>query len=48
MSYLPELSEADATGDLARIYAEIRRCSGVPYVSTLQRFPALCQISLLG
>ena len=31
---------ADATGELARIYAEIRRCSGVPYVSTLQRFLA--------
>ncbi len=40
MSYLPELSEADATGELAAIYAEIRRCSGVPYVSTLQRFLA--------
>lgn len=40
MSYLPELSEADATGELARIYEEIRRCSGVPYVSTLQRFLA--------
>lgn len=40
MSYLPELSEADATGDIARIYQEIRVCSGVPYVSTLQRFLA--------
>lgn len=38
--YLPELAEADATGRLAEIYAEIRRCSGVPYVSTLQRFLA--------
>ena len=40
MSYLPELSEADATGELAAIYGEIRRCSGVRYVSTLQRFLA--------
>jgi len=39
-TYLPELSEADATGDIARIYGEIRAASGVPYVSTLQRFLA--------
>jgi len=39
-AYLPELSEADATGRLAEIYGEIRMCSGVPYVSTLQRFLA--------
>lgn len=38
--YLPELSEADATGRIAEIYDEIRVCSGVPYVSTLQRFLA--------
>lgn len=38
--YLPELREADATGAIKDIYAEIRRCSGVPYVSTLQRFLA--------
>lgn len=39
-TYLPELLEADATGDIARIYGEIRAASGVPYVSTLQRFLA--------
>ncbi len=39
-TYLPELREADATGAVADIYAEIRACSGVPYVSTLQRFLA--------
>ncbi len=40
MSYLPELLEADASGEIAEIYAEIRLCSGVPYVSTLQRYLA--------
>ncbi len=34
---LPELQERDATGDVAIIYAEIRRLWGVPYVSSLQR-----------
>jgi len=34
---LAELSERDATGDLAEIYAEIRRLCGVPYVSSMQR-----------
>lgn len=38
--YLPELLEADAEGEIARIYGEIRDASGVPYVSTLQRFLA--------
>lgn len=38
--YLPELLEADATGAIAEIYGEIRTVSGVPYVSTLQRFLA--------
>jgi hypothetical protein len=37
---LPELLEADATGRIAEIYAEIRRFSGVPYVSSLQRYLA--------
>ncbi len=37
---LPELHEADATGRIAEIYAEIRRFSGVPYVSSLQRYLA--------
>ncbi len=37
---LPELSEDQATGDIARIYGEIRRFSGVPYVSSLQRYLA--------
>lgn len=34
---LDELSEASATGRIAEIYDEIRRFSGVPYVSSLQR-----------
>lgn len=34
---LPELVEADARGDAARIYGEIRHFCAVPYVSSLQR-----------
>ncbi len=34
---LTELNEADATGDIARIYADVRRTSAVPYVSALYR-----------
>jgi hypothetical protein len=34
---LPELAERDATGDVARIYAEIRALCAVPYVSSMQR-----------
>lgn len=34
---LSELNEADATGDIARIYADIRRLCAVPYVSALYR-----------
>lgn len=37
---LPELPEAHASGELAAIYAEIRMVSGVPYVSSLQRYLA--------
>lgn len=37
---LAELSEAAATGRIAQIYDEIRRFSGVPYVSSLQRYLA--------
>ena len=37
---LPELSETAATGRIAEIYDEIRRFSGVPYVSSLQRYLA--------
>jgi len=37
---LPELLEQDATGRVAEIYAEIRTFSGVPYVSSLQRYLA--------
>jgi len=37
---LPELLEDQATGRIAEIYREIRACSGVPYVSSLQRFVA--------
>jgi hypothetical protein len=34
---LAELSEADATGEIADIYEEVRRLWGVPYVSALYR-----------
>jgi hypothetical protein len=34
---LTELNEADATGDIARIYADVRRLCAVPYVSALYR-----------
>jgi hypothetical protein len=34
---LAELAERDAAGEIAVIYAEIRRLWGVPYVSSLQR-----------
>ncbi len=37
---LPELHEAQATGRIAEIYDEIRRFSGVAYVSSLQRYLA--------
>jgi len=37
---LPELLEHQATGQIAVIYDEIRRFSGVPYVSSLQRYLA--------
>lgn len=37
---LAELPEDQATGDIAIIYEEIRRFSGVPYVSSLQRYLA--------
>src|SRR5579863_4377599 len=37
---LPELPESQATGELERIYDEVRRFSGVPYVSSLQRYLA--------
>lgn len=37
---LPELLEMQATGRIATIYAEIRSVSGVPYVSSLQRYLA--------
>jgi hypothetical protein len=39
-SMLPELLESQATGRIAVIYDEIRRFSGVPYVSSLQRYLA--------
>ncbi|MEQ9639077.1 MAG: hypothetical protein RIM84_03565 [Alphaproteobacteria bacterium] len=34
---LAELAEADATGETAAIYAEMRRLTAVPYVSAMQR-----------
>jgi hypothetical protein len=37
---LPELHEGQATGRIAEIYGEIRMFSGVPYVSSLQRYLA--------
>lgn len=37
---LPELHESQATGRIAEIYDDIRRFSGVPYVSSLQRYLA--------
>lgn len=37
---LAELAEDRATGEIAVIYDEIRRFSGVPYVSSLQRYVA--------
>src|ERR1700744_2767429 len=37
---LAELSETSATGRIAEIYDEIRRFSGVAYVSSLQRYLA--------
>ena len=37
---LPELPESQATGRIADIYDDIRRFSGVPYVSSLQRYLA--------
>jgi hypothetical protein len=37
---LPELHESRATGRIAEIYHEIRIFSGVPYVSSLQRYLA--------
>ncbi len=40
MSLLAEIPEADATGDLAHIYEEMRVYCAVPYVSTLQRHVA--------
>jgi hypothetical protein len=39
-SLLAELPEDRATGAVAIIYEEIRRLSGVPYVSSLQRYLA--------
>ncbi len=38
---LAELSERDATGEIAGVYAEIRRLWAVPYVSSLQRHLAM-------
>src|SRR5689334_20375150 len=40
VSLLAELSEPQATGEIAEIYREIRMLSGVPYVSSLQRYLA--------
>ncbi len=40
VTLLAELHEDQATGRIAEIYDEIRRFSGVPYVSSLQRFLA--------
>ena len=37
MSFLPELTEREATGEKARIYAEMRRLGGVPMVALIFR-----------
>jgi hypothetical protein len=37
MTAIPELAEADATGEIAAIYAEMCRLNAVPYVSAMQR-----------
>lgn len=37
---LTELSESDATGDIARIFAEIRQLYATPYVSSIHRHMA--------
>jgi hypothetical protein len=37
ISFLPELAERDATGELAAIYAEIKRLGGVPMVALIFR-----------
>jgi len=37
VSFLPELPEREATGDKARIYAEMRRLGGVPMVALIFR-----------
>jgi hypothetical protein len=43
---LPELLESQATDEIAVIYDEIRRFSGVPYVSSLQRYLATLPAAL--
>jgi len=40
MALLAELSESDATGEIARAFEEMRVYCGVPYVSTLQKHVA--------
>lgn len=40
MAILAELSERDASGEIARIFEEMRVYCGVPYVSTLQKHVA--------
>jgi hypothetical protein len=40
MALLAELPESEATGEIARIYDEMRVTCGVPYVSTLQKHVA--------
>ena len=37
MSFLPELSERDAVGEKAAIYAEMKRLGGVPMVALIFR-----------
>ena len=36
-TFLPELREVDATGDIGRIYADVRRLGGVPMVALIFR-----------
>jgi len=39
-SMMAEIAESEAHGELAQIYAEVRRYCAVPYVSSLQRYVA--------
>ena len=48
MPYLAEVAEAEASGEIARIYAEIRRLTGVPFVALVYRHLATVPQALEG